>query len=319
MFGNNSTIVTLNIESDSARLLAVKGGKIEYWKSVPLTADSVKATTIANVQAVAAALTHFMFKSTEIPNNKMIVSMTGLRSVYRIVPLPKIKPSQIEEAIRWIAMREIPFDLKDLHLFWQILGENDEEQKVFLIATPKSMLEVIETTLSKANIKPKALDLKPLALARFVNNPNAIILDMEADSNSIVVMKKGLPQVMNTLVVQQNNQTLRDRALRLSSDLARTVMFYNNVHEDDPITPSTQAFLTGKLGTDEHMMELLKTAIEYPIAAPSLCLEHPNDFPVSQYAVNIGLALKEKSLVKQNKDVAVGYCPVNINILPSIN
>ncbi|MCK5430922.1 MAG: hypothetical protein KAI94_15700, partial [Anaerolineales bacterium] len=169
-------------------------------------------------------------------------------------------------------------------------------------------------TLSKASIKVKSLDLKPLALARYVNNPNAIILDMEADSSSIVIMKEGLPQVMHTMVVPQHNQILRGRALRLSSDLARTVRFYNNAHEDDPITHSTEVFITGKLGSDEHMIGLLKAGIDYPIATPALCLEYPNDFPVSQYAVNIGLALKEKSLMA----AVAGQCPVNINLLPSM-
>jgi len=318
MFGGSKTIVTLNIEYDSARLLAVKGNKIDYWKSVPLTADSVKDTIIDNQQAVAAALNHYMFKSTKASKHEMIVSMTGLRSVYRIVPLPKIKSSKIKEAIQWIAMKEIPFDLKDVHLFWQIFGEKDEEQRVFLIATPKHMLEAVENTLSKAGIKPKALDLKPLALARYVNDPNAIILDMEADSNSIVIMKNGLPQVMHTIVIQQHNQTFKDRALRLASDLTRTVMFYNSAHGDDPVTPSAQAFITGKLGADEDMMNLLKAGIDYPVATPALCLDYPDDFPVSEYAVNIGLALKEKSVGKQNKGVAVGQCPVNINLLPSM-
>jgi len=213
-------------------------------------------------------------------------------------------------------MKEIPFDLKDVHLFWQILGKKEEEQQVFLIATPKYMLELVESTLSKADIKLKAIDLKPLALARFVNDPNAIILDMEADSNSIVIMKEGLPQVMHTIVVPQHNQALRDRSLRLISDLARTVMFYNNVHEGDPITTSTQVFVTGKLGADEDMMKFLKRGMDYPVATPELCLRYPDDFPVSQYAVNIGLALKDKALINQNKDVQSGQCPVNINLLP---
>ena len=196
----------------------------------------------------------------------------------------------------------------------RVLKTSRQSLRLILTTLMQHMLEVLETTLSKAGIKPKALDLKPLALARYVNNPNAIILDMEADSNSIVIMKEGLPQVMHTIVVQQHNQTIRDRALRLSSDLARTVMFYNNAHEDDPVTHSTEAFITGKLGADEHMLGLLKTGIDYPIATPALCLEYPNDFPVSQYAVNIGLALKEKSFT----EAVAGQCPVNIDILPSM-
>jgi len=83
MFGSNNTITTLNIEYDSARLLTVRNNTVESWKSVPLTEDSVKDTTIANQQAVAAALNHFMFKSTKAPKNEIIVSLTGLRSVYR--------------------------------------------------------------------------------------------------------------------------------------------------------------------------------------------------------------------------------------------
>ena len=317
MFGGSKTIVTLNIEYDSARLLSVKGGKIDFYKSVPLTADSVRDTSIDNAQAVSAALTHFMFKSAKVTKNNVIASVTGLRSVYRIVPLPKIKSSKVKEAIQWIAMKEIPFDLKDAHLFWQILGEKEGEQHAFLIATPKQMLRVVEDTLSKAGITLKSLDLKPLALARYVNKPDCIILDMEIDSNSIVIMKNGLPQVMHTIVIPQQNQSSKDRAMRLGTDLSRTVMFYNNAHENDPIEPLTEVCVTGKLGADDDMIGLLKACVDYPMATPELCLEHADGFSASEYAVNIGLALKEKSFFKQGKEGTGQRCPVNINLLPS--
>jgi hypothetical protein len=316
MFGSNNTIVTLNIESDSARLLTVKGNTVESWKAVPLTSDSIKDTAIANVSAVAAALDD-LFKAARASKNEVIVSLTGLGSIYRTVTLPKLKNSKVKEAIRWVAMREIPIDLENVHLFWQALGKADEERLVFLVATPIHILQTIQEALAKAKIKPKMMDLKPFALARFVNQRSALIVDMEEDNNSIVIIRDGTPQVMHTVIVQHKDQSFGDRVQRLANDLNRTVLFYNNAHEGNPITPSIQAFVTGKLADNPDIIKLVTDSVAYTFGSPPSCLAYTTALPVCEYAVNMGLALKEQALFKQSKDPR--HCPVNINMLPSIN
>ena len=316
MFGSNNTIITLNIESDSARLLKVKDKAVESWKAVPLTSDSIQDTVIANVQAVAAALTD-LFMVARAAKNEVMVSLTGLRSVYRIVTLPDIKSSKINEAIQWVAMREIPFKLDEVNLLWQQISQaNDKERLVFLLATPNNLLDTLKRTLAKAGIKSRGVYLKPLALARFIDQPNAIIVNMEVDSNSMVIMKDSMPQVMHTVIVQQKHQSFADRVQRLAKDLARTVMFYNNAHEGEPIASATPVYATGKVAGDADVVQMLKASIGYTLETPVSCLAYPEGFPVSEYAVNIGLAMKERSIEKQNKALQSSRCPVNINILP---
>jgi len=315
MFGNSSPVVTLNIESDSARLLVVRGKKIETFKSVPLTADSMKDTIIANVDEVTTALNN-LFKVARVPKTDVVLGLTGLRSVYRIANLPKIKSSKIDEAVRWVAMREFPFKIDRVNLVWQIIGKTRDELKVFLLATPKNILDTTAAAISKAKIKPSAYDVKPLALARFVNMPDAMILDMENDSATIVVVRAGMPHVMHTIVIQHKDQSAVDRVKRIASDLTRTVMFYNNAHEDNPITSSAQIYVTGKLADDPDIIELLKESISYSVQTPEPYLEYPENFPVFEFAVNTGLALRERSVVKKSKAYKENQCPINVNAMP---
>ena len=107
-----------------------------------------------------------------------------------------------------------------------------------------------------------------------------------------------------------------DRVKRIASDLARTVRFYNNAHEDDPITSSAQIYVTGKLADDPDIIELLKASISYSLQTPEPYLDYPENFPVLEFAVNAGLALRERSVVKKSKTYKDNQCPINVNVMP---
>ena len=109
----------------------------------------------------------------------------------------------MKEAVRWAARREMPVPLEEIYLSWQAIGSQDTEQWVFLLSTPRSLLDSVLETLEKASIKPRAIDLKPLALARMVNRRKAIITDLESESISIIILVEGIPEVMHTIILRQ--------------------------------------------------------------------------------------------------------------------
>ncbi|MFC1951226.1 type IV pilus biogenesis protein PilM [Chloroflexota bacterium] len=313
MFGNNSPVVTLNIEPDGARLLQVRGRKVESWRSVSFTADKMNDITTVDADALAEVLKD-LFRSVKPAKTEVLLGITGIRSVYRIVVIPNVKSLKVEEAIRWVAAREIPLNIDEVNLSWHELSKSKQERRVFLLATPKKILESVEAVLARAKIKHKSVDLKPLALARFVNKPEAIIVDMEGGSATIVVIRNGEPRVMHTIVVKRD-LAVADRVQRISNDLLRTMQFYNNAHPQDPVTTSTNAFITGKLADSPDMIQMVADSIPYPLGEPRQCLEYPNDFPPFEYAVNIGLALRERSVSKGNKEYESGQCSINVGLM----
>ena len=71
--------------------------------------------------------------------------------------------------------------------------------------------------------------------------------------------------------------------------------YYNAKHPEHPISSATTAILTGQLATDGALVDLVKSAISNPVEALDTPLEYPAEFPVAEYAVNIGLTFKGRS------------------------
>jgi type IV pilus assembly protein PilM len=305
----NNSAVTLNIESNEIRYLVVNGKHIHSWGSVPLPQGLVKQNLIAD-SAELSSIINGLFIEKKLPKSVIIASMTGLRSVLRTFRLPKLKPGLQEEAIRHEAEREMPVPLEELYLSKQLITSNGADQRFLVLGVPREILDTEVNTLTNAGIRPDIINLKPIALTRAVNRSDAIIIDLEAETLDLVVVVGGIPAIMRTVISRGDGLLLEDRIPQLKDELARTVEFYNGNHPDLPLNPETPVFLTGQLSDNSTTLELIQTAVSNPVEPLSPPGKFPPDFPIGQYAVNIGLA-RQRSSSKHNASIPV----VNPNIL----
>ena len=312
----SKSITTLNVEASSARVLSIRGRRVKRWGNVPLPPGLVRDNLVVDPIGVGTAIDG-LFRSAKVSKSGVLVSLTGFRSVSRIVTLPKLSATLEKEAIRWTARREMPVPLEELYISWQVIGAQDTEQTIFLLGTPRNLFDPFYKALHKAGITPRAIDLKPLALARMVNRGEAIIIDLETESTSTIILVKGIPEVMHTIVVRPEELLLEERIQKLTDDLSRTVGFYKNAHPEHPLSSETPTFLTGEMVSDPKVVDLVQKNIDYPVKSPALGVKSPPDLPVPQYAVNIGLALREMLPRKRDKATLVHSCPINVNILPT--
>jgi len=155
-----------------------------------------------------------------------------------------------------------------------------------------------------------------MALIRAVNREQALILNIEPTSFDTVMVVNGIPEIMRTTAWQPGDLSLEDKAEHLAVALDLTVGFYNSHHPSFPLDPATPLFITGKMSGDFAMMEKLQARVGYPVEPLTPPLECPAHLPVSQYAVNIGLALKGTAPSKTLEQG--GYSPPDINLLPQV-
>ena len=308
-------IVTLNIEESSIRALVTKGKSVERWVSLPLASDLVKDGLVGDTAALSSCL-HSLFALSEAPKKKVIASLIGLRSVPRLLTLPETKAALLEEAVYRESKREMPVSLDELYLSWQSLGTKEGQKQIFVLGVPRNLLDALVQTLQASKIKPYMMDLKPLALATAVGQSKALIIDLEPRTSDVILVVNSIPVIMRTLTLKLEEVTPEERIRQLTDELARTVEFYNSAHPDEPLDPTTPAFVTGELSSDPELRDLLQASIQYPVEQLISPLKCPPDFPVSQYAVNIGLALKGLRSRAVFKKGAARFRGIDINILP---
>ncbi len=306
--------VTLNISNSSIRILAIKGRQVKKWESTDLMAGLVRDGLIMQPEAVGEVI-DALFKSTRIPKEKVIISLSGLSFTYRFVSLPRMKSGLMEEAVQRAAKKEISLPLNELYLTWQPVPGPEDEQAFFVLGVSRHLVDAMIQTFRVGGVEPYLMDLQPLALARAANRGDAIVANLEPECYDIVIIANGLPTVIHTISPRGEGATLDDNIHRLADELTKTVAFYQSSHPENHLSPATPLLLTGLLATEVTTQGLLQAEIEYPIEPLIPALEFPSDLPVASYAASMGLALKKIPQKPVDKGNGVHFHDININIL----
>ncbi len=288
--------VTVNIEERSLRLLTVKGRRVQKWGQVPLEPGLVENGLVRDPAQVGLAL-ETLFREHKAPKKGVITSLTviGLGSTSQIFDLPKMNPNLLADAIGREARRTMPVPVDELYLSYQVIGKKDDMQQVYVLGAPRDLVGAHITAFQIAGIQLGAMDLKPLALVRAVNQRNAVIADLENESFHVVVVGDGIPDITRSAVLHREALDPQQKARRLVEEVIRTIDFYNHSHPDKLLEPSVPVFLTGELTGIPSVSETIRAEMGYNIEMPKLPLEYPETLPLPQFMVNIGLALKKKA------------------------
>ena len=305
-------VTTLFIRDTSINLLVMKGNQIEKWASSPLEPGLVNQGLIVDEPQVADKVKQ-IFKETGAKTNKVTIGLSGHDSLYRIITLPELPDAVLPEAVRREVQRTIPTPLEEVYFSYQRLpSQTKGENRLFLATFPRNLVDALIRTLQQAGVKPRVMDLAPLALSRIPNEPRAIIVNARLDHLDVIVLADRLPQVVRRLALPGEAESLEERLPLIAEEFNRTVSFYNSGHMEHPLDATVPVFVSGDLTEAADMWPSVVGGAPYKISALPSPVPVPEGFSTSQFMVNIGLALRE---VLEDKEGA-GFSIVNFNALP---
>ncbi len=301
MFKRKTT--TINFEGDEIRFVVVQGETIRSWHTRKIPPEYMNQGQILKADTIGNVITATL-KELKGSRRKVITSVTGQRSVHRILKIPNIQDNLLEETIRRKTKQEfaIPLDETDIH--WRILSRSSSQIILYVLAVPKVVLDSQVAALRAAKIKPRGMDIKPLALQRLVNQATCIIVNLESFSLGVIIVVNHIPILVRTVPLETGNLTEEAKLDLLSQELARTVKYYNESNKTNRLSEETVVYLTGELFDTTHidnrleessdLGERLKTRTPYNVQTPQVPFTLPKNFSVTKYAVNLGLALKSQ-------------------------
>ena len=303
--------VTLYIEDTDIKLLVTKGKQIEKWASLTLEPSLVRDGVILDEEQVAKSIKNLL-KLGEVSTGKADICLSGLNSIFRILTLPELNQSMLPEAVMNEARRVLPVPLDQVYINYQQLPSAKGETRLFLTAYPRNSTDVLIKTMAKAGLKVDVMDLAPLALARCVDEPRAIIINSWLTYIDIIIMTDKLPQVIRSLSLPTESVALEEKMPYIAEELARTVTFYNSSNPTTPLDASVPVFVCGDLGDEPDTWKALVGQTEYNVAPVAAPVQYPDTFSPSKFMVNIGLALKGQL----PKGESSNYSIIDINSLP---
>ena len=173
--GAPSAVVGLDIGSDSIKVAearAAKDGITITGLGIARTPEgTIQDEVIVDPKALANAIKALMTES-GIKARKCVSSVSGQSQVVvRVIDVPKMKPEELAETMKWEIERHVPFAPTeveyDFHLLERPGADPDaQEMEVLLAVAQQDLISRHVETLLAAGLKPMAIDIEPLAASR---------------------------------------------------------------------------------------------------------------------------------------------------------
>jgi type IV pilus assembly protein PilM len=125
-----------------------------------------------------------IFTGQSIKNDRVMTSISGHSVIVKKIGLPVQSDAELAESIRWEAEQYIPFDIADVNLDYQVLGENTATGNldVLLAAVKKDKITDYSSVIKMAGKTPVLVDVDAFALQ------NAYELNYEPTSQDTVAL-----------------------------------------------------------------------------------------------------------------------------------
>jgi hypothetical protein len=284
-------ILSVSIEGNDIRILSYHNNTVESWKSIPFDANLLRMGQVADPVGLGEEMKN---ATAEIDTSKcyVVCALPGLRSVSRVISVPSVGKKELETVIPREVRRTMTVSEEDNYFHWQVLPVEAGQAQVFVLAVPKEPMTLMLQALSHAGMHPSQIDLKPLALMRAVNQKDAIIANCEGNSMELVIVADDIPVLIRSVFLGEGVVNQDFAVGRISDELGRTIVTYNEINKEKPLDQDTPVYLTGAVAAGVPFalnVAALTGRTVQPLESP---ITIPEDLPIAEYMVNIGLLLK---------------------------
>ena len=200
VFGKKDQLVGLDIGSRSIKVAEIvetkRGRTLKHFGIADIPHGAIEEGTIKDPEAVAESLQQ-LFKSYRIKESNVAVSIGGYSVIVKKINVQTMAEEQLQETIHFEAEQYIPFDISDVNLDFQILGENESnpnQMNVFLVAAKKEMVNDYISLVNLAGLNPCIVDVEAFALQNTfeanydIENENVALIDIGASKTSLNIL-----------------------------------------------------------------------------------------------------------------------------------
>lgn len=137
-----------------------------------------------------------LLDKTGVRSDAVVMGIGGQALAVREVRVPPMTPQEMSAAVRFEAERHLPYNIKDVQLDFQVLGETVEEGRkmvdVLVVATRHDVVNQMVAVAEAAKVQLRILDVESFALLRSVvpastDGQTVAVVDFGAEASDILV------------------------------------------------------------------------------------------------------------------------------------
>jgi type IV pilus assembly protein PilM len=171
-FSRSKPLVGLDIGTSSVKAAVLKprgkgkGFALQHLAIEPLPPEVIVEGSIMDSGPIIEAIQK-VCHSARARGAEVAVSLSGHSVIVKRVSIPSMSAEELSESIQWEAEQYIPFDIEDVNLDYQILGQSTSEEgqmDVLLVAVKKDKINDYTSVLTQAGKTPVVVDVDVFAV-----------------------------------------------------------------------------------------------------------------------------------------------------------
>ena len=162
--------VGIDIGSTSVKLVQLKEQKGSYHLLhvgvLPLPAEAIVDNTLMDSSSVVETIKSLLH-TLRVKADEAACSVSGNSVIIRKISLPAMTSEELDEQIQWEAEQYVPFDINDVNIDFQILGEDEHDpskMNVLLVASKKDIVNDYVTVFNETGLKLAVIDVDAFAI-----------------------------------------------------------------------------------------------------------------------------------------------------------
>lgn len=207
-FLKKNRLVGLDIGSRTLKLAEIidskAGSTLKNFSTIDIEPGLIEEGSVRDPEAVSRYIRE-LFKSTKLKDKNVAISIGGYSVIVKKINVQTMTEDELHETIHFEAEQYIPFDISEVNLDFQILGEsehNPNQMNVLLVAAKKEMISEYTNLMKMAKLHPRIIDVDAFALQNIFNlnysleDENIALIDIGASKTSLNILKDNVSEFM---------------------------------------------------------------------------------------------------------------------------
>jgi type IV pilus assembly protein PilM len=201
IFGKKTHLIGLDIGSRTIKIAEVVDKKttriFKSFHTINIEPGLIEEGTVKDPETVSKYIRELYAKA-KLREKNVAISIGGYSVIVKKINVQNMTEDELQETIHFEAEQYIPFDISDVNLDFQILGEsehNPNQMSVLLVAAKKEMINEYINLVQMTGLNLCLIDVDAFALQNifeFSYNPgdeNIALIDIGASKTSLNILK----------------------------------------------------------------------------------------------------------------------------------
>ncbi|MGD9822811.1 type IV pilus biogenesis protein PilM [Desulfobacter sp.] len=211
-FGKKDHLAGLDIGAafvKVAELKTTKKGRVLHKFGIAKVPEGmIQEGRIADMEGLAEII-RFLFKSHKIKEKNVALSTSGHSVVVKTISTSKVSDEELHRNIRAEAEQYIPYDIDDVNIDYQILGDSEysaEQMNVLLVAVKQDLVDEYVELIRMAGLNPVIIDVDTFALQNVYeilpdvdHGRITLLLDVGASKTSVNILQNNYSMMIRDM------------------------------------------------------------------------------------------------------------------------